>query len=77
MNRLDTDWLTADQAAIEFELPLEQVLRLYREVVAGKHGKQGVAYYIGADRPMITVRTLKELMGKLPPPTKRHRNSRR
>ncbi len=77
MNRVDTDWLTAEQAALELELPLERVQKLYRDVVAGVYGKIAIALYQGADTPMLTVRTLKELAGRLPSPSARHRNSRR
>jgi hypothetical protein len=77
VNRLDTDWLTAIEAASEFGLPIEQARGLYRDAVAGAHGKIAIAYYIGADTPMLTARTLRGLLGKLPAPTSRHRNSMR
>jgi hypothetical protein len=77
MNRLPTDWLTATEAASEFGLPLKQVQKLYQDVVDGKRGKFAIAYYRGADCPMLTVHTLLALTGQLPAPTARHRNSMR
>ncbi len=69
---LDTEWLSAEQASYHLGRPLEQMQRLYADVVAGRHGKVAVNTNDPL-KPSITGRSLLSLIGALPPPTARHR----
>ena len=63
-------------AAAALEVPESQMQEFFDEVLAGKHGKIAVAYYGGATKPAIQGFDLLRLMGKLDPPSARHRQSR-
>ena len=69
-------WYTALQASQELERPLKEMLKLYKDVAAGKHGNIPMARYTDPNDPAIQGRVLLQLTGNLPPPTSRHRNSR-
>jgi hypothetical protein len=72
---LDTEWLNAEQAAFHLGRPLEEMQRLYADVRAGRYGKIAVNDN-DPIKPSIAGLSLLDVIGALPPPTARHRNTR-
>jgi hypothetical protein len=46
-----TKWYTAQEAAQEFEKPMEQIEAIYHQAI--EHQQTGIAYYHGPNEPMI------------------------
>ena len=48
---IPTHWYSAQEAAIQFNVPLEQMEAIYRQAI--ERHTTGVAYYYGPDTPLI------------------------